>query len=215
MGCDRPLDYGRWREGPRLLADPPGSLVTRGFCTWATSNEALRRARDSGALSEIEDALLRAYAATETAPKGRLRPSMTVERELRRVGWKKATVAARNELACQGFLRWAQDAQGRYDHRRGSRVALASSEERPTEVLARQSTGSPGLRYCALVRNSSSRPGSDYSVSAGERATGPAKRWSYNRWHCRKASYPRRRRLRGAQSEGGVSSTETATTKQA
>ncbi|MBA3402628.1 MAG: hypothetical protein H0U05_11665 [Actinobacteria bacterium] len=65
---------------------------------WATHDDVLGRVEDCGALQEIEDALRRAYVLTEDNPKGRLRPSSTVEKELRESDWIKTVVRAREGL---------------------------------------------------------------------------------------------------------------------
>jgi hypothetical protein len=61
------------------------------FKEWAAHDDVLELARQSGALADINAALLAAYSATATA-KTRLKPSKIVEDELKLRRWVKTRV---------------------------------------------------------------------------------------------------------------------------
>ena len=68
------------------------------FLTTATSQDALRKVQDCGALDEIEGALRASYEATATGPKGRLNPSSVVVKKLRKLDWRSGRVWAPSGL---------------------------------------------------------------------------------------------------------------------
>jgi hypothetical protein len=78
------LDNSPPRDGRDLIPE---------FLTWAPEHRTLQLAQQCGATDEVEEALRRAYARTEGAPK-RLCPSSVVERELRAIGWQGKIVWA-------------------------------------------------------------------------------------------------------------------------
>ena len=69
--------------------------------TWATHEEARRRAEECGALEEIAQALHEDYEATADRPRGRLDKSSGVVAKLRDLGWKSGRVWAPSDLPRQ------------------------------------------------------------------------------------------------------------------
>jgi hypothetical protein len=68
------------------------------FRVWATSEDVLARATESGALAEVEAALRAAYERTATSLGKPMRPASIVERELKGAGWVNARAWAPNEF---------------------------------------------------------------------------------------------------------------------
>ena len=101
--------------------------VTPSLLRWATHEDALARAVESGALAEIEAALHTAYDLTATSERGRLHPSKVLEGALKGEGWRKVYVWAADGL--QRFTGESFDGWKCFTDADGNRFGVAAEVE--------------------------------------------------------------------------------------